>query len=117
MPLVRLTEPITSEHVRPSGFPLGRRPAWVKVRSMLTTARSSSKPPPSAWRDARDLLWAHRRRLMVGFALLILSRLSGFALPASSQFLVDEAITRRHSALLGPLAASILAATLAPAPT
>ncbi|HKC12676.1 MAG TPA: ABC transporter ATP-binding protein [Vicinamibacteria bacterium] len=54
---------------------------------------------------------------MVGFALLIVSRLSSFALPASSKFLVDEVITRRNSALLGPLAAVIIAATLVQALT
>jgi len=58
-----------------------------------------------AWRDARDLLRDQRGRLALGFLLLLVSRLAGLALPASSQFLIDEVITRRRVALLTPLAA------------
>jgi subfamily B ATP-binding cassette protein MsbA len=45
-------------------------------------------------------------------ALLLLGRLAGLALPASSKFLVDEVITRRNVEILGPLALAIVAATL-----
>jgi subfamily B ATP-binding cassette protein MsbA len=48
----------------------------------------------------------------VGFVVLLLSRLAALAVPASSKFLVDEIITRRNAALLGPLAGAIVAATM-----
>src|SRR5512139_1806410 len=73
-----------------------------------TAAGTSSR---RAWRDAWDLLRDQRARLALGFFLLLVSRLAGLALPASSKFLVDEVITHRRVSLLAPLAAAIVAAT------
>jgi hypothetical protein len=35
----------------------------------------------AAWREARELLWMHRRRLSIGFTLMLISRLAGLVLP------------------------------------
>jgi len=35
----------------------------------------------AAWREARALLWAHRRRLTLGLALMLVSRVAGLVLP------------------------------------
>src|SRR5207245_2697497 len=78
---------------------------------------AAGKPSRPAWRDARDLLWSYRWRLLPGFLLLSVSRLAALVLPASSQFLVDEIITRRNARMLAPLAIVILAATLVQAAT
>jgi subfamily B ATP-binding cassette protein MsbA len=58
----------------------------------------------TAWREAQALIWAHRRRLGVGLALMLVSRLSGMVLPLSSKWLVDEVITNERTDLLVPIA-------------
>ena len=71
----------------------------------------------SAWRDARELIWAHRHRLMVGMLLMIINRLVGLVLPASSKYLIDDVVLKQRSDLLIPLALAAGAATLVQALT
>jgi ABC-type multidrug transport system fused ATPase/permease subunit len=68
--------------------------------------------PATAWRDARELIWAHRYRLALGMVLMILNRLVGMVLPASSKYLIDNVILKHQSGLLLPLALIAGAATL-----
>jgi subfamily B ATP-binding cassette protein MsbA len=68
--------------------------------------------PATAWRDARELIWAHRSRLALGMFLMILNRLVGLVLPASSKYLIDNVILKHQSGLLLPLALVAGAATL-----
>jgi ABC-type multidrug transport system fused ATPase/permease subunit len=68
--------------------------------------------PATAWRDARELIWAHRYRLALGMFLMILNRLVGLVLPASSKYLIDNVILKHQSGLLLPLALVAGAATL-----
>ena len=68
--------------------------------------------PATAWRDARELIWAHRYRLALGMFLMILNRLVGLVLPASSKYLIDNVILKHQSALLLPLALVAGVATL-----
>ncbi|MBP1634069.1 MAG: putative multidrug export ATP-binding/permease protein [Acidobacteria bacterium] len=72
---------------------------------------------PVVWREARDLMWAYRARLGLGLALMVVNRLSGFVLPGTSKFLIDDVIGRRQGRLLLPLAAAAGAATLVQAST
>lgn len=58
----------------------------------------------SAWRDAREIMWTHRFRLTIGFALMLMNRLTGLILPASSKYLVDEVIGNNRVDLLTTLA-------------
>jgi ABC-type multidrug transport system fused ATPase/permease subunit len=67
---------------------------------------------PVVWREARDLVWAHRRRLSFGLALMLVNRLSGLVLPATSKFLIDDVIGKRHGELLLWLAAAAGGATV-----
>ncbi len=46
----------------------------------------------SAWQEARQLIWQHRKRLALGLVLMLVSRLAGLVLPASSKYLIDEVI-------------------------
>ena len=57
-----------------------------------------------AWREARELIWAHRRRLALGLVLLVVNRLAGLVLPATSKFLIDDVIGKHRPELLVPLA-------------
>src|SRR6266849_153088 len=68
--------------------------------------------PATAWRDARELIWAHRYRLALGMFLMIVNRLVGLVLPASSKYLIDNVILKHQSGLLLPLALIAGAATL-----
>ncbi|HUP60058.1 MAG TPA: ABC transporter ATP-binding protein [Thermoanaerobaculia bacterium] len=70
-----------------------------------------------AWAEARSLLHAHRKRLALGLGLMLVSRLAGLVLPASSKFLVDDVIGRGNTDLLVPLAMAVGAATVVQAAT
>ena len=71
----------------------------------------------SAWRESRELLHRHRKRLAVGLGLMLISRLAGLVLPASSKYLVDHVIVARQYQLLLPLAGAALVASLVQAGT
>jgi subfamily B ATP-binding cassette protein MsbA len=64
------------------------------------------------WREARELMWAHRGRLSIGFALMMVNRITGLVLPASSKWLIDEVFMKGQGQLLMPIAAAVAAATL-----
>ncbi|MDZ4673639.1 MAG: ABC transporter ATP-binding protein [Gemmatimonadota bacterium] len=65
-----------------------------------------------AWREARELIWAHRKRLGIGLVLMVFSRLAGLVLPASSKYLIDNVIGQGDGHLLVPIALAILGATV-----
>jgi ABC-type multidrug transport system fused ATPase/permease subunit len=67
---------------------------------------------PGAWREARRLIWAHRRYLAVGMVLMVVSRLAGLVLPASSKFVVDDVLVQGRGQLLVPLAIAVGVATV-----
>src|SRR5688500_5637989 len=71
----------------------------------------------AAWREAQDLIWAHRKRLGLGLALMLVSRLAGLVLPASSKWLIDEVVGKGRTELLVPIALAAGAATLVQAAT
>ena len=70
-----------------------------------------------AWGDARELVWAHRSRLALGMALMLVNRLSGLVLPASSKYLIDEVIGKQRADLLFTLAFVAGGATVVQAAT
>jgi subfamily B ATP-binding cassette protein MsbA len=71
----------------------------------------------AAWREARDLIWAHRGQMAIGFGLMLVNRLTGMVLPASSKFLIDNVVGAGETHLLLPLAGAVAAATLVQATT
>ena len=70
-----------------------------------------------AWEEARGLIWTHRKRLALGLGLMLINRLSGFVLPATTKFLMDDVITQGHWDLLPTLAMAAGAATVVDAST
>ncbi|HWV58534.1 MAG TPA: ABC transporter ATP-binding protein [Longimicrobiales bacterium] len=70
-----------------------------------------------AWREARALIWTHRRTVVVGLALMFVSRVAGLVLPASSKFLIDDVLSGGRAELLIPLAVAVGLATLVQAGT
>ncbi|MEZ5332556.1 MAG: ABC transporter ATP-binding protein [Thermoanaerobaculia bacterium] len=69
------------------------------------------------WREAKHLLWAHRRRLAIGLGLLVVSRLSGMVLPATTKVLIDRVIGNHEVELLWWIAVAAGAATVVQAAT
>jgi subfamily B ATP-binding cassette protein MsbA len=90
-----------------------RTPA--KVKATGETARRVDYS--NAWRETRDLVWARRGRLAMGLLLMLVNRLSGLVLPATSKFLVDDVIGKQHHQLLVPLALAAGGATVVQAVT
>lgn len=71
----------------------------------------------SAWAEARGLIWAARWRLALGAVLMLVSRLSGLVLPASTQYLIDEVIGKNRVELLSWFALAIGVSTFVQAVT
>lgn len=81
--------------------------------------RSSSETrtgPPISVFKALPEVWAlihpRRRLLALGFVLMVINRITGLVLPASTKFLVDDVIGKKHASLLVPLVAAVLVSTL-----
>ena len=65
-----------------------------------------------AWREARQLMWTHRRHLAIGMVLMLISRASGLVLPYTPKLLIDDVIGKHNTSLLLPLALAVAGATL-----
>jgi subfamily B ATP-binding cassette protein MsbA len=70
-----------------------------------------------AWQEARELIYQYRYRLLLGAGLMIVNRLVGLILPASSKYVIDEVIVKQRHDLLLPLAIVGGAATVVQAIT
>ncbi len=82
------------------------------MSTAITNQKKKRITPEAAWQDARELIWAHRYRLALGMLLMIVNRLVGLVLPASSKYLIDSVILKHKTELLVPLAVAAGAATL-----
>ena len=82
------------------------------MSTTITKPKKKRVNPKDAWRDARDLIWSHRYRLALGMLLMIVNRLVGFVLPATSKYLIDDVMIKHRSELLIPLALAAGGATL-----
>jgi len=66
------------------------------------------KALPEIW----QLIRPRRVLLGLGLVLMVINRVSGLVLPASTKYLVDDVIGKRHFKLLYPLVGVVLVATL-----
>src|SRR6266550_2683529 len=98
--------------------PTGERSGRRLVGPMSAEpARKKKVSASDAWREARELLWAHRRRLTIGLILMLVSRMAGLVLPASSKYLIDDVVGKNRTDLLLPIALAAGAATVVQAVT
>jgi len=66
----------------------------------------------SAWADARELVWAHRKRLLLGAVLMLINQAMGLVLPASTKYLIDVVIVKGRTDLLWKIAVAAAFATI-----
>ena len=66
----------------------------------------------NAWQEARELIWSHRRQLTLGILVMLVNRLSGLVLPASTKYLIDEVLAKGRSDRLMMVALAVGGATL-----
>jgi ATP-binding cassette, subfamily B, putative efflux pump len=66
----------------------------------------------SAFQEARAIVWKHRGYLAVGLAVMLVNRLAGLVLPATSKYLIDDVVGKHEGHLLVPLALAAGGATL-----
>ncbi len=81
----------------------------------MADSKASTKPKVNtarAWAETRALMWTHRRSLAVGLVLMLVNRLSGLVLPASSKYLIDDILSQHKVELLLPLALATGGATI-----
>ena len=105
-------------HLNPRMMHTGERSGRSLVGTLGPETPAKKRVSASdAWREARELLWGHRRRLLLGLALMLVGRLAGLVLPASSKWLIDEVIGRSRTDLLLPIALAAGAATVVQAIT
>jgi subfamily B ATP-binding cassette protein MsbA len=83
--------------------------AVTKAKKKIDTAE--------AWKQARELMWSRRGRLAFGLFLMLVNRVSGLVLPATSKYLIDDVIGKHRAEMLMPLALVAGAATLVQAVT
>ena len=54
----------------------------------------------SAWAEAKRIIWNARWRLALGSLLMLVSRLAGMVLPASTKYIGDEVFTKQNYSLI-----------------
>lgn len=87
----------------------GGRSAAAAAGAAAAKKKVDSK---AAWREFRELVWVHRRRLSIGLTLMMISRLAGIVLPALSKYVIDDVIGKGRHELLVPIALAAGGATI-----
>src|SRR5436189_4311662 len=71
----------------------------------------------AAWGDARELVWTHRHRLLLGAVLMVINQAMALVLPASTKYLIDQVIVKGRTDLLWKIALAAGVATIVQAAT
>src|SRR5687767_3980204 len=95
----------------------GGRSAGMEAAARAGQPAKKKIDSAAAWREFRELLWVHRRRLAIGLTLMMISRLAGIVLPALSKYVIDDVIGKGRHELLVPIALAAGAATIVQAIT
>ncbi len=104
------TSPATS--ATPPEVPRTAPSAQSSATASPGTPKKSKVNTARAWSETRALMWTHRRSLAIGFLLMLVNRLSGLVLPASSKYLIDNVLSQGKVELLLPLALATGGATI-----
>ncbi len=96
------------------------RPGAGARRAAVADGKGEKKAKLSSaavWREARELVWQHRRRLGVGLVLMLINRGAGFVLPLSTKYFFDNVLTQHNAGPLRFLALLVGGATVVQAAT
>jgi subfamily B ATP-binding cassette protein MsbA len=74
--------------------------------------KRSSERLRELWPDIREMMRPRRKILALGFLLMVISKVCGLVLPASTKYLIDNVINKHQLQLLAPLVLAVLAATV-----
>jgi ABC-type multidrug transport system fused ATPase/permease subunit len=77
-----------------------------------TPKKRSSERLRELWPDIREMIRPRRKVLGLGFLLMAIGRPCGLVLPASTKYLIDDVIGKKHVNMLLPLVLLVMAATL-----
>ncbi len=80
--------------------------------STVKDAKPVSQRFHDVWPYIREMARSRRGIFALGFVLMIINRVSGLVLPASSKFLLDNVLTQHQYGLLTPLVLAVAGATL-----
>ncbi|MGA7239693.1 MAG: ABC transporter ATP-binding protein [Bryobacteraceae bacterium] len=80
--------------------------------SPASPKKKTSEHLRSVWPLLKDLVRPRRKLLAFGFGLMIVNRVCGLVLPASTKFLVDNVLAKHQTGLLEPLILAVLGATI-----
>ena len=80
--------------------------------SSATPKKPASERFRSLWPDIWAIVKPRRRSLAIGFVLIAINRVSGFVLPASTRYLIDNVINKHQASLLWPLTLAVVGATI-----
>jgi ABC-type multidrug transport system fused ATPase/permease subunit len=77
-----------------------------------------SRPSIASLRRAfAEIIWPRRRLVLIGLVLILVNRLSGLVLPASTKYLVDDVISKGRGELLWTLLGAVALAIVVQAAT
>ena len=96
-PLLRSGAPSMRRAERSSGG----RSAGMEAAAKAGPPAKKKIDSAAAWREFRELLWVHRRRLAIGLTLMMISRLAGIVLPALSKYVIDDVIGKGRARAAG----------------
>jgi ABC-type multidrug transport system fused ATPase/permease subunit len=104
------------------GLPRSEKARGRRTDERGPTADTDKKPKKkldatAVWREARALIVARWGRIAIGLGLMLINRLAGLVLPASSKYLIDDVAHQGRADLLMPLALVAGAATFVQAIT
>ena len=74
--------------------------------------KKSKKLTARAWKEARALVWRYRFRLVLGLAMMLVSRVAGLVLPGMTGYIIDDVVPNGRSDELLLLAGVALGATV-----
>jgi ABC-type multidrug transport system fused ATPase/permease subunit len=74
----------------------------------MSRGKRSPQPSIASFRRVfREIIWPRRKLVLLGLALILVNRLSGLVLPASTKYLIDDVIRGGRAELLWPLLGAV----------
>jgi subfamily B ATP-binding cassette protein MsbA len=97
--------------------PASARPDETPEGGDPKEAKKKRPDAASLKRAFRDIIWPRRKLIGLGLGLILINRLAGLVLPASTKYLIDSVITGGNADLLYPLLGGLAIAIILQAAT